>query len=438
MPAMHDDQVEATTTHWPGMRGVVHGSLHLFSGQLVRVFGQSLYFVLVTRGLGAEDFGRYTAVQALLLGLVPFTSLGFPILAIRAVARDPSQRRAIWSGGLWVVLALGGVASLMVTMLAPGLLKISFPRLPLFLFTVSELVFYGLVNLLTGVLQGEERLDRMARVLVGLSLARLAAVALVYFGPGLDLATFAAAHLAGTLLCLCCALLAYGGAWAWPPPAFNLHGFRSLAAAGFYIALTASGRGFLMGLDRMMMPALAGLTTAAQYGAGFRVAAFALMPLQAFMAALYPRFFRRGAQSLSSGLALWRRSAPMALLYAVPVATLLFFAAPLLGPLLGVEYPEAPTVLRHLAWLLILQALYTPLGDALSGADHFAYRSASILIALVGNLGLNLWLIPDLGWRGAVLAAYSAHLLLLLLYAAKAISVSRRERAQGRTERNTR
>ena len=43
----------------------------------------------------------------------------------------------------------------------------------------------------------------------------------------------------------------------------------------------------------------------------------------------------------------------------------------------------------------LLQALYLPLGDALSGADHFVFRSTSILIALLAitTLGNSAWVV---------------------------------------------
>lgn len=427
MPSMPTDPTPSRTSEQSGMRRTIEGSLHLFSGQLFRLLVNSVYFLLVVRGLGAEDFGRYSAVQALLTALGPFAALGFPVLAIRAIARDPARRPVIWSAGLRVILLFGGGMGLLITFLAPLGLGISFPHLALLLFAVSELILFTLVTLINGVLQGDERLDRMARVLAGLSFARLAMVSVLYFGPGLTLVNFAFSHMVGSLLCVLGALRAYGRGWAWPPVAAGRDAIREGLRDGITISLAASGRGFLMGLGSMLLPAMAGLTAAAQYSAGYRIAAFTLVPLQSFMAALYPRFFRRGATSMASGLALWRRSAPLALAYAVPVATIVYFAAPLLEPVLGEEFAGATPVLQHLIWILIIQSLYAPLGDLLSGADHFTYRSASIIIALLCNLGLNLWLIPDLGWLGAVVAAYGAQVLLLVLYAAKVASLSRGE-----------
>lgn len=428
MPAMRTPTGLERLRLRPGGWQLLRGSLHLLAGHLLRLLIQSAYFILMTRGLGVEDYGRFAGLQALLLGLVSFATLGFPVLALRSVAREAGGRAAVWSGGLRVTLLLGGALALLVTLLAPALLRIEVPRLSLLLLAVAELVVYGLLTLFIGIMQGDQRLDRMAIVEVAIAACRLLAVGAVALAGGLDLPRFAAAHLAGSLLALAATLLAFGRGWVWPLVPVDWAAIRREFADGLYIALSAAGRNFLLGIDKMLLPALAGLAVAGQYAAGFRVFGFALLPVQAFMSALYPRFFQRGQDSFAGSLALWRRSAPLLLLYALPMSGLLYVAAPWLGPLLGAEYPEAPAVLRALVWALPLQALYLPLGDALSGADQFGFRSACIFAAALANLGLNLLLIPRLGWQGAVLALYLAQGLLLLLYAWGARRALHRER----------
>lgn len=411
-----------------GGRSLVGGVLHLLAGHLLRMFIQSAYFILTTRGLGVEDYGRYTGLQALLLGLVAFTNLGYPILALREVARDTRGRAAIWSDGLRVTLVLGGGFALILAVFGPGLLGVHIPRLPLLLLALAELVFYALINLLSGIMQGAQRLDRMAQLEVALALLRLAAVGTVALAGELNLASFAVAHLVGSVLCLLLALAVLGRGWVWPLAPASWPEIRGRLRDGLYIAGAAAGRNFHVGLDKMMLPSLAGLAVAGQYAAGYRVFAFALLPVQALMSALYPRFFQQGQGSFAGSLALWRRSAPLVLAYALPVSAIVWAAAPLLGPILGSEYPEAPQVLRALIWVLVLQGLYLPLGDALSGADFFGFRTACIFAAAAVNLGLNLLLIPRQGWQGAVLAVYLSHALLLLLYAWGAWRAMARER----------
>lgn len=409
---------------------MLRGALQLFTAQIFRLVTQTLYFVLIARGLGAVDFGKVTALISVFTALLPLTLMGCHILAIRVLARHPERRRAIWGLGLLVTVGLGTLASLILALVAPGLLGFAFPRLALFLFAAGELVLFGIMVLVNGILQGSERLDRIARALAGLALARLVVMAATQLVWGLDPLRFSLAYFVGTLIPVVWILAAWVRPWGRPAlPAGLAEASRSLRD-GLTFSLSSVGRGLLLGFDKMMLPGMAGLPAAAQYGAGFRILSVAYLPLQALLTALYPRFFRRGGESFTAGLGVWRRAAPLAITYGAGAALLMWLLAPLVLPLLGDEYAAAPAALRALAWLIILQALYAPLGDALSGADHIVYRSAAILGAAGVNLGLNLWLIPRHGWRGAVVAAYVSHGLLLLLYALRAWVLARSERRE--------
>ncbi|MCP4549961.1 MAG: oligosaccharide flippase family protein [bacterium] len=402
-----------------GHRGIFLGSLHLLTGQVFRILIQSVYFILVTRALGAEEYGRYTSLQALLLGLAAFITLGYPALITRSVARDADSRVSIWSSGLRVTLFLGIIATTVVTMFGPAVLRIDIPRLVILLLAISELLIFGLICVFNGVLQGSERMERVARVLVALFFARLAVTGFTELVFDLNLLRFSIAHLIGSALALAFALIAYGRGWAWSLTPINLPSILRNIKDGFFIAIMGASRNYLLSIDKMLLPVMAGLAVAGQYAAGFRLVAFVLLPLQALMTALYPRFFQRGHHSHSGSFLLMRRVIPYTLVYAIPVSLIMYVAAPYLGPILGPHYPEVPLMLRHMIWLLPLQALYLPMGDALGGADQFGYRCSAMVVAVLANLGLNLFLIPTLDWRGAVLSAYISQTLLLLMYVVK-------------------
>ena len=417
MTRMFDSEATGSGGAEGSLRPVLRGALHLLSGQSVRLISQSLYLVLLTRSLGADSYSKVTALLALFVSIYPFTCLGTPLLVLRGVARSPEQRARHWGAGLAITVTLGLLASLLLAFVAPRLLGIDFPRLPLFLFATAELVGFGIIQVLNGVQQGEERLGRVAVILALLSVLRLGIMAAVQFVAGLDLARFSYAYFAGSMLTLTWALAVYARHWGRPVLPRRIAELRAIARDGIHVSLAASGRSLLLGLDKMMLPALFGLTAAAQYGAAMRVVMFAFIPLQSLLVALLPRLFQEGGRSLKDGLQIWRRTAPLGMAYALSVALLIFLAAPLIQTVLGPEFSEVADVLRRGVWLLILLALYQPLGDALTGADFFAYRSFSLIVAVACNFGLNAWLIPRHGWRGALLAAYAANLLLLALYA---------------------
>ncbi len=406
---------------------ILRGASVLLAGYGLRILVQSLYFVVVTRGLGAEDFGRYSGIQAVLLTLVAFTSLGYPVLAVRDVSRQPSMDRQVWSDGLRVTLLVGGLLAVAVSFFGPPLLGVEFPRLPLLLLALAELPVYGLILVLNAIQQGRGQLRQMAVVEVGLAISRLITVGGTWWFLGLDLGRFALAHASGSILWLFIAVAVFGRGWTWPLLNFDSRGVRARLHDGINVCLYNAGRSFLLGADKMLLPGMAGLVVAGQYAAAFRVAAFALLPIQALMSALYPRFFLEGGKKTSRSLeALWRRTAPLAAVYGAVVAAVVFAAAPLLQPILGMEYPDAPRYLRHLIWLVVIQAVYLPLGDTLAAQDRFGFRTASIALAILVNLSLNLWLIPAMAWKGAVIAAYASHFCLLISFVFGAVYSFRR------------
>src|SRR5207248_3124054 len=74
----------------------------------------------------------------------------------------------------------------------------------------------------------------------------------------------------------------------------------------------------------------------------------------------------------------------------------------------GSGYGEAALVIRGLALLPALRVLQYFPGNALSGAGYYRFRSACQAGTAALNVGLNVLLIPRLGWRGAVFATIAA------------------------------
>ena len=72
--------------------------------------------------------------------------------------------------------------------------------------------------------------------------------------------------------------------------------------------------------------------------------------------------------------------------------------------------------MKLLALIPLIQGLYSPFADALTGSGHQAVRTRGQLAALVINILLNLWLIPIWGWAGAAWATIVSQILLLAIF----------------------
>jgi len=139
----------------------------------------------------------------------------------------------------------------------------------------------------------------------------------------------------------------------------------------------------------------------------YRVIDVAAMPIRSIHAAAFPRFFRHGAEA--GGLAstehfakrLLRRTSVLGL----AVAVCLFLGAPIIPLLVGKGFAPSVMALRWLCLIPFFRSFHLSAGDALAGAGRQSTRLVFQMVAAVGNLGMNLYLIPRFSWRGAALAS---------------------------------
>jgi O-antigen/teichoic acid export membrane protein len=92
-------------------------------------------------------------------------------------------------------------------------------------------------------------------------------------------------------------------------------------------------------------------------------------------------------------------------LLAIGISGALFIFAPLLPHLVGKSYAESISALRWLCLIPFFRSFHLSAGDAIAGAGHQKYRLFSQSIAAVGNLLLNLYLVPRYSWHGAAWAS---------------------------------
>jgi len=83
----------------------------------------------------------------------------------------------------------------------------------------------------------------------------------------------------------------------------------------------------------------------------------------------------------------------------------MFIFAPIIPHLVGPSYANAVDALRWLCLIPFFRCFHLSAGDAIAGSGHQRYRLASQSIAAVGNLLLNLYLIPRYSWHGAAWAS---------------------------------
>ena len=398
----------------PQHRVLIQNWLWMMLGNVVPLGIQAVYFLALTRVLGAEAFGEFVGVVALAGLLAPFVGLGSGTLLVRDGARSRSGLATPLGPAVFTTLWTGVFAGVLFAGFAH--VAYGFQTLPtavVFIGT-SELLVRPLLDLVAKSFQAIDRLRGTALVVLFLATARLIAVALlVVTGGGIAqwyIIFFIATVVVGMLgVGMLGRAVQLSEVRPRPP---SLEYLR----AGVALAISAASHSITTNTDKVMLLRAVGGVESGVYGASVRVLEFASTPFRSLLAVLYARFFREGEGGHLDGVQrLAQRFVPLVISYGGVTAVALWVGAPHAAAYLGDSYQGVANVIRAAAVLPLLRALHQLAADALSGADQHGTRTRLQVGAAVANVLLNLVLIPMYGVYGALGATVSTDALLVCL-----------------------
>jgi O-antigen/teichoic acid export membrane protein len=278
----------------------------------------------------------------------------------------------------------------------------------------SEIMLTKCIDVAAQMFFGLEK-HRVATLFYNLHmLVRVACAAALYFAWSRPTAlVWAQLHLAAGVLTATAVL--YTTIRLLGRPRTDFASARADARTGVFISVALSARSLQTDVDKSILARSASADAAGVYTAAFRLAYMACMPIFSILLALQARIFQKGHVGGLAGTV--RALRPLVIAggsYCLLVAGLLYLAAPAVPWLLGNSYRLSTEILRWLCLLPLFLVFQTVCSAALSGADQ--QRRMGLLQALTAgtSLLLNLTLVPNFGWRGAVMAAYGSQTFLLL------------------------
>ncbi len=428
---------ERPTASERGSPRLRHQAVWLLSGSGLAMVFQAIYFLLIGRMLGAQEYGAFVGVVALVNVGSQFSSLGMEMVLLRTVARDrsafaPSWSRALQIAGCGFLLLLGSILAYGHFFLPPSLRQL-LPYL-----AVSDALFGKLTQLGSRALQGADHARWSAKLGALTNAARAATAASLFVWAAMHQA-HGSTHLSVLrwvqLYCftsLLVALISLGvvtrllGRPRWARVR------RAHLAEGLAFSFSSSAISVYNDIDKTLLVSHGMLAAAGIYAAAYRVIDVVSTPIVSLFAAASPRLFRvgaadgaAGAEKAARGLLRW--AAP----FALATIPLLALTAPLFPRLFGHSFAASVSALRFLCLLPLLRALHYAWGTAITACASQWVRTAAQAGAAVLNLSLNLWLIPRWGWRGAAIAslltdgslALASYLILRVLLARQTVRV---------------
>jgi O-antigen/teichoic acid export membrane protein len=383
----------------------------MFLGQGMRLLVQAIYFVIIARSLGVQNYGAFVGVTALTSIAVPFVGNGAASLLVKNVSRDRSLFAEYWGNGIVIVFGSGAALSLVVLGIARFALPQSIPTLLIAVICVSDVIFLAMGDLAGLAFQAVERLDRYAQLNVLATSSRLVAIAalatVVHRPTALQwgylylISTLVSTSIA---MALVCKELGY--------PQLALCRFLPECREGFYFSIGLSARTIYNDVDKTMLARLSTLDATGIYGAAYRLIDVSFTPIRSLLCAAYPRFFQHGASGLIASFAFAKRLMWRAVVVSLMISMGIIAMAPIVPHILGGEYARTVEALRWLALLPFLKTIHHLTADALTGAGRQGLRTFIQVCVAVVNVLVNLWIIPAYGWRGAAWSSLASDGLL--------------------------
>ncbi|NJN87774.1 MAG: oligosaccharide flippase family protein [Leptolyngbyaceae cyanobacterium SL_7_1] len=377
------------------------------------LFLQSAYFLIIARSLGAEQYGLFVGVMALIKLLVPFANWGAPHILMKHVARDQTVFRQFWGNTLWITGVLGTLFLIAILLINQFVLPNQFPGILLLSIGLAELIFARVHEAAIKSFMATDRLGLDAQINILLSVNGLiAALCLLVFFPSPSAIAWGVLYLISRFTTALISLILVCRALGTPQP--NLALMKSEIIQGFYFSVGLSSQTIYNDIDKTMLASISTLSATGIYGAAYRIIEVAMIPIVSLLGATYAHFFRKGAVGIRGSLAFAKRIVPVASGYGVLAAVGLWLCAPLTPFILGEEYTTSVEALHWLAPIILFKAIQFFAADTLTGAGLQGARSALQAGAAGLNVGLNLWLIPLYSWRGAAWASLATDGLLMV------------------------
>ena len=384
-------------------KSLVKNSLWQLLAKIVNLGCQAVYFALIVRVLGTENYGAFVGITSLAALIFPFADLGSGDILIQQVAKEKKVFSNYWGNALLIVF----VASIFLTVIAylfsPLIFSQNINLLAIGLILLADLTGLAVFIVSAKAFMSHNLLKNSSLLqIIGTITKLIAAIVLATWFTKPTLWHWAYLYLLSALV-----TGVIGIVWVTKTlgkPQLEPKVIPQMASKGVYFSIGQSAYNVNSNIDKTMLASMASLSATGIYGAAYRLIEVGSVPIYAVLSASYPKFFQEGTKGIKGCLSLVKRLLPFVIIYGAISLIGFWLFAPWITYVLGDEYQNAIATVRWLAPLPIIGSIQLLLADALTGAGFQKTRSAIQVTTALGNVGLNFWLIPLYSWKGAVWA----------------------------------
>jgi len=375
-------------------RRVLGNAASLGIGAVIGQLANFGFVILVARGFGRDVFAQYAlsmAIGGLACILVSFGSIS---LLTRCSAQDLPRSIDMLKSVLPVQAAIAIVLWVLVVATASFFVP-SLESLVLLALIAAHHIILRINSVLLAQLHGQERMQTMAAVKVGRSVAMLAAGSALAFTTGNAVLGIAAMPVTAALFLFYsyAKLTALTGplGWQWDPA-----GAWEVAKQSFPFFLIIMVTAACDRLGPLMLSAIQSPDALATYATGERIITAAAILYTMMTAASVPAASRFAVSDRERFTGLINRITRIVCLAMLPTASVLFlFSDEIIALMFGREFTSSAPVLRIVAWLLAVRGINSVQAMAAVSLS----RQRDVLVSRWAALAIIVLLGPLLIWR---------------------------------------
>lgn len=367
--------------------------------ELVTMLGMILTFVLLGRSLGADGYGGYVALYAIVGPLVTLAASGITLALLQHVVRDGESLSETARSCASLTLALGipltGVGAVIAFLIVEEVTTLAIVSILL-----TEFVATPMLMVAATTVQAADSFTGAAKIRIAWSLSRMCLVVVLFVTNTLSVTSLGASSLVVSAVLGVVVLIGVGRTYGFILAPGRIH-WSHLKTNVLY-SVGISGASLNNEGDKTILAANGFQTATGQYGAAYRIVNLGMVPISSLIGVSHRRFLEHEEGARGQHLQRAIRFAKLSGAYGLVVGLALILAAPLLPLVVGDDFDQSVTMVRWLAPLVLLRALTMFPLNALMGLGHTLLRSVVIVANAAIAIVLYIVLIPTHSWRGAV------------------------------------
>jgi len=364
---------------------------------------------VLTRFLGPADFGLYTLLFTYVAVAGNFVDFGFRSILTREMSRQREDIAVITGNVMMIRLCLAVIVIVMVNVLVYFLRQD--PTSSRIMLILSMSLFFIAGDVFESTFAANLKIKTPSVLRTSQRILLLLLILLVVYSEG----SLTHIVLVEVIVGLLYISLGYSIALRYLRPVFLFRGslWKELMQVAWPVGAFHLLDQVLRKVDIIVLSSLEGDVSVGIYSLAARLTQFLEVFIAAVMVSIFPLLSRYYKAQREKFEALWRLSFKYLMAFVTLVCLVIFYIAePLVLTISGREFSDASLALRVLIWSQVFVYARLISASILVAIDQQKLALIFTSVSVLANIGLDLLLIPRMGYLGACWASVISYGLI--------------------------